>query len=122
MRELAILSAGMLAILLPAGVASADEEADRLVQEALPLMFHTCDSVVEASDGDGAFIVEVVSKMTALIFVNREIDYSEYAATDEEKATIRESFIEALRTGCEADRDALLGGVVDAAVKSSLGL
>jgi hypothetical protein len=104
------------------GSVAADEAADQMVQDALPLMHHTCRTVVDQADGDEAFIVDVVKKMAALVLVNRRIDLTQYAETDEQKAKIREDFIEALRVGCENDKDALLGGVVDASVKSSLDL
>jgi hypothetical protein len=104
------------------GSVAADEAADKMVQDALPLMHHTCRTVVDQADGDEAFIVDVVKKMAALVLVNRRIDLTQYAETDEQKAKIREDFIEALRVGCENDKDALLGGVVDASVKSSLDL
>ncbi len=110
------------AICLNANVAVADEEASKMVQEALPLMYHTCNSVVEETDGDEEAIVDVVGKMVALVLVNRNIDVTQYTASEEEKAKVRAGFIEALRVGCENDRDALLAGVVDASVKSSLGL
>ncbi len=107
---------------LHTGSVAADEAADKMVQDALPLMHHTCRTVVDQADGDEAFIVDVVKKMAALVLVNRRIDLTQYAETDEQKTKIREDFIEALRAGCENDKDALLGGVIDASVKSSLDL
>ena len=122
MRTLKLSLAFTAALTFNLNVVSADETADEMVQEALPLMYHTCRSVVAETNGDEAMIVEVVGKMVALVFVNRNIDIAQYAKTEEEKSKIRENFIEGLRVGCENDRDALLGGVVDVSVKSSLGL
>jgi len=76
----------------------------------------------DEADGDEAFVVEVVGKMTALSLYNRQINIEDHAATEEDKAQLREAFIAALSDGCAADKNALLGGVVDSAVKSSLGL
>lgn len=110
------------AILAAPCVATADEAADQMVQDALPVMHYTCASIAEEADGDEAFVVTVVQKMTALSLYNRQINIEEHVTTDEEKAQLREEFIAALSAGCAADKDALLGGVVDNAVKTSLGL
>ncbi len=113
----------VLASLLVAPVfALADEAAQQMVEDALPVMHYTCASIAEEADGDEAFVVEVVGKMTALSLYNRQINIEDHAATDEDKAKLREAFIAALSEGCAADKNALLGGVVDNAVKSSLGL
>lgn len=48
------------------GLVQADEAAEQMVQDALPVMYHTCTSVVEEADGDETFILAVVEKMTAL--------------------------------------------------------
>ena len=103
-------------------LALADEAAEQMVQDALPVMHYTCASIAEEADGDEAFVVSVVEKMTALSLYNRQINIEDHATTDEEKAQLRETFIAALSEGCAADKDALLGGVVDTAVKSTLGL
>ena len=122
MRILTLSLAATIALAANSHIVSADEVADQMVQDALPLMYHTCSSVVDETDGDEAMIVDVVGKMVALVFINRNIDIAQYAKTDEEKATIRTDFIEALRVGCENDRNALLAGVIDGSVKSTLGL
>ncbi|WP_170374190.1 YmgD family protein [Ruegeria atlantica] len=110
------------AILVSPSVAMADDAAEQMVQDALPVMHYTCASIAEEADGDEAFVVEVVGKMTALSLYNRQINIEDHATTDEEKAQLREAFIAALSEGCAADKHALLGGVVDNAVKTTLGL
>lgn len=110
------------AFLFAPSFALADEAAEQMVQEALPLMHYTCASIAEEADGDEEFVVTVVRKMTALSLYNRQINIEDHAATDEEKAQLRETFIAALSEACAADKNALLGGVVDNAVKSTLGL
>ena len=100
----------------------ADEAAEQMVQDALPLMYHTCATVVEEADGDETIIYGIVEKMTALSIYNRQIDINDHTSSDEDKAQLREAFIAALREGCAEDKDALLGGVVDNAVKTTLGL
>ena len=110
------------ALLAAPCVVMADEAAEQMVQDALPVMHYTCASIAEEADGDEAFVVEVVGKMTALSLYNRQINIEDHATTDEEKVQLREAFIAALSEGCAADKDALLGGVVDNAVKTSLGM
>jgi len=102
--------------------AAADDAAEQMVQDALPVMHYTCASIAEEADGDEEFVVAVVGKMTALSLYNRQINIEDHASTDEEKAQLRDAFIAALSDGCAADKDALLGGVVDNAVKTTLGL
>ncbi|WP_255431606.1 hypothetical protein [Ruegeria sp. THAF57] len=116
--KLAVLTA----LLVTPALTAADEAAEQMVQDALPVMHYTCASIAEEADGDEDFVVAVVGKMTALSLYNRQIDIADHATTDEEKAQLREAFIAALSEGCAADKDALLGGVVDAAVKKTLGL
>ncbi|NOD36773.1 MULTISPECIES: hypothetical protein [unclassified Ruegeria] len=114
-----IVAAGIFTI---PGMAFADEEAEQMMQEALPLMYHTCTSVIEEADGNEEYILEVVGKMTALSLYNRQVDIEAHAASDEDKAALRETFLAALKDGCAGDENALLGGVVDNAVKTTLGL
>lgn len=102
--------------------AFADEVAEQMVQDALPVMHYTCASIAAEADGDEEFVVAVVGKMTALSLYNRQINIEDHASTDEEKGQLREAFIAALSEGCAADKNALLGGVVDNAVKATLGL
>lgn len=110
------------ALITAPGLAQADEAAEQMVQDALPVMYHTCTSVIEESDGDDTYVLAVVEKMTALSIYNRQINIEEHAASDDDKAKLREVFLAALKEGCAGDEDALLAGVVDGAVKSTLGL
>lgn len=122
MQTNAFKSTFRAALLMVPAFAFADEAAEQMVQDALPVMHYTCASIAEEANGDEAFVVTVVEKMTALSIYNRQINIEDHATTDEEKAQLREAFIAALSEGCAADKDALLGGVVDNAVKKTLGL
>ena len=93
MRTLTLSLAATIAMAANTHTVAADEVADQMVQDALPLMYHTCDSVVDETDGDEAKIVDVVGKMVALVFINRNIDIAQHAKTDEERATVRGDFI-----------------------------
>ncbi len=103
-----------------AGSALADEAAEKLVDDALPFMYHSCQSVVDESDGDNAFIEKVVRALTAVTLYNHEIVISEYAKTEDEISALRDRFVEALGKECEADPEALLAGVIDDAVVYAL--
>ena len=109
-------------ILTNPGLAFADEEAEQMMQDALPLMYHTCTSVIEEADGNNEYILDVVGKMTALSLYNRQVDIEAHTSSDEENAALRETFLAALKEGCSGDENALLAGVVDNAVKTTLGL
>ncbi|EEE36444.1 hypothetical protein RKLH11_277 [Rhodobacteraceae bacterium KLH11] len=122
MHDTVIKSTVLAAALMVPAFSWADEAAEQMVQDALPVMHYTCASIAEEADGDEEFVVAVVGKMAALSIYNRQINIEDHASTDEEKAQLRETFIAALSEGCAADKNALLGGVVDNAVKSTLGL
>ncbi len=52
----------------------ADAEAEKYVDEALPLMYLTCQSVVDESNGDNAYVDKVLRALVAVSLYNREID------------------------------------------------
>lgn len=114
----------LMAVMITAfGSASAwaDEQAETMVQEALPVMYHTCASVIEEADGEDLYVLDVIEKMTALSLYNRAIDIEDLSLSEEQKTKLRDEFLGALQAGCADDTNALLAGVVDAAVKSSTG-
>jgi hypothetical protein len=115
---IAALVAGLL---LAVGTAvQADEEAEKYVDDALPLMYHSCASVVEEAAGDNAYIDKVVRALTAVSLYNRDVQISEFEISDEAKNALHDKFVAVLKKGCEADKDALLAGVVDDAVADAL--
>lgn len=100
--------------------ARADAEAEKYVDDALPLMYHTCKSVVDESNGDNAYVDKVVRALVAVSLYNREIDIAKFASSDADKAKLRDKFIAELADGCEDDKNALLAGVIDEAVADTL--
>lgn len=101
-------------------VALADAEAEKYVDDALPLMYHSCASVVEESQGDLAKIDKVIKALLAVSLYNREIDITKYAKTDAEKTELQQKFAAALGEECKKDNNALLAGAIDDAVASVL--
>lgn len=120
--ELRTLLGLVAAVTISSNPLYADEAADKMVDEALPHMYHTCASVVEEAGGDEDMVVTVVGKITALSLYNRDIDIAQFATTDAQKNELSEAFLAEIAKGCGADQNALLGGVVDDAVKNTLGL
>lgn len=116
------LSGLLFGALLTASTVHAEPTTDFMIQEASGLLHHSCDSLVEATGADEDAIISVVRKMVAVSLINRQIDISEYATSDEQSEELRAQFVEEVRDGCAADRQALLAGIVDTAVKSVLGL
>lgn len=100
--------------------ALADAEAEKYVDDALPLMYHSCASVVEESKGDTAQVDKVIRALLAVSLYNREIDISKYAKTDADKSALQQKFAAALGETCKKDNDALLAGAIDSAVANVL--
>lgn len=101
-------------------VVLADAEAEKYVDDALPLMYHSCKSVVEEAAGDNAAIDKVIRALVAVSLYNRDVEISRFEVSDEAKTTLHDKFVAALKKGCEADKDALLAGVIDQAVADAL--
>jgi hypothetical protein len=108
--------------LLLATPVRADAEAEKYVDDALPLMYHTCQSVVDESNGDNAYVDKVVRALVAVSLYNREIDIAKFAKSDADKEKLKDKFISELAEGCEDDKNALLAGVIDEAVAETLSL
>ncbi|OYW52471.1 MAG: hypothetical protein B7Y80_19020 [Hyphomicrobium sp. 32-62-53] len=100
--------------------ALADAEAEKYVDDALPLMYHSCASVVEESQGDTAKVDKVIRALLAVSLYNREIDITKYATTDAEKTELQQKFAAALGDECKKDNNALLAGAIDDAVATVL--
>lgn len=116
------LIAGSIMALASATSAHADAAAEKYIDDALPLMYHTCSSVVEESDGKNEYVDKVIRALVAVSLYNREIDISSYAKTEPEKTALQEKFAAALGAACAKDKNALLAGVIDNAIADVLAL
>lgn len=116
------VTASAVAFLLASSwtIALADADAEKYVDDALPLMYHTCASVVEESQGDNTKVDKVIRSLLAVSLYNREIDISNYAKTDAEKNALQQKFAAVLGEECKKDNNALLAGVIDDAVAAVL--
>lgn len=105
---------------LAATDASADEVAESMVDDALPVMWHSCESLEAVAEGDEEVIIDVLRKIATVSIYAREIDIEAMNLSDEEVETAKERFYAAISDGCKADRKALLAGIVDDAVVAAL--
>lgn len=118
-----LLFAGVAAMALQLAqpnLAAADPAAEKYVDGALPLTYHSCESVLAEASGDNAYIDRVIRALVALSLYNRDVEISWFEIGDDEKDAMHTKFVEVLKTGCEADKDALLAGVIDLAVAKAL--
>ena len=110
------------AFLVTSSAAHADEEAERLFNEAMPQMYHTCNSLMELADGDEAVAVDVLGKIATISIYMRQIDFESFSFSDAQKKEVEKRFYLTISDGCAEDPDALLAGIVDDAVKAALGI
>ena len=102
--------------------AQADEDAQQMLMDAMPVMHYSCASLIAEADGDEDLVHSVVSKITFVSLYNHSIDLTQHAATDDEREKLRTMFFDEIREGCAPDKNALLAGVIDRAVMATLGL
>ena len=105
---------------VPSNSATADPGAEIYLDRAEQVLHHSCRSLVEVAGEDPTQIEMVLRSMVAVSLYNREINVADYAKTDDELKELKSTFIDAIRSGCEEDSDALLAGVVDRAVVYAL--
>ena len=65
-----------------ANPAFADAAAEKYIDDALPLMYHTCKTVVDEAAGDSAYITKVVRALVAVTVYNHEIDISKHVKSE----------------------------------------
>lgn len=76
-------------------VAAGDAAADQTMRGALPMIYPTCAFIIEDPNGDDAYALAVVKKMTALSLYTRRVYIAEYAASGAEKTKLRDTFLSA---------------------------
>ena len=103
-----------------AGNAFADEEMDRILNEAMPHMHHSCESILANYPNDEEAVAEIVRLMVAVSLFNREFDVLKEIPDEAQRETLRVEFIDRLEQVCEADPDMLLAGAVDIATKDAI--
>lgn len=104
---------------LSGNVALADEEMERILDMAMPHMHHSCESVIDVYGEDSETIVEIVRLMAMVSLFNRQIDVVARLPREEDRAGLKDEFIEELKEACDDDPGRLLAGAVDDAVKET---
>ncbi|MFG6527840.1 hypothetical protein [Sulfitobacter sp. M23508] len=103
-----------------ASAAQADEEMERMLDEAMPHMHHSCESVLETYSNDEEAVAGIVRLMVAVSLYNRQIDVIAMVPDEAKRAQLRDEFTEELEAACDDDPGRLLAGAVDDAVKNTM--
>jgi len=120
MSRLWIVAVAVPALQFAVTAAFADPAAEKMVDDALPYMYHSCESVVEEAAGDEGYIDKAVRAMVAVSLYNRDVEMATFEVSDESKTAMHDKFVAALKKGCEEDHKALLAGIIDHAVADAL--
>lgn len=102
------------------GQVKADEAAERMIDDALPHMYHTCESLVRIAGDDEDMMVDVLGKITSVSIYMRGINIEDYDLSEEQSETLSTVFLQSVSDSCAADPSSLLAGVVDNAVMAAL--
>lgn len=107
--------------LLPLGqLVHADEVMDEIIDMAKPYMHHNCGSVLDAYGEDEAKVAEIVRLMAMVSLYNRQIDVLAAVPDEQDRALLKDEFVEELEDACDDDPGMLLAGAVDLAIKEAM--
>ena len=107
--------------LLPLGqLAHADEVMDETIDAAQPFMHHSCGSILDVYGEDDAKVAEIVRLMAMVSLFNRQIDVLAQVPDEQDRADLKDEFVEELEDACDDDPGRLLAGAVDLAVKETM--
>lgn len=110
------MAAAAISILALSGAASADEEAESILEEATPFMHHSCESILDTYEDDHQQISDIVALMVMVSLYNREIDILVEIEDENDREALDIEFVEELEDACDDDPGMLLAGAVDLAV------
>jgi len=102
------------------GIAQADEIMDQAFAEAQPYMHHSCASILDAYGDDEDEVAEIVRLMAMISLYNRQIDVLAEVPDEQDRAALKDEFVEELEDACDDDPGRLLSGAVDIAVKETI--
>ncbi|MFD0978242.1 YmgD family protein [Tropicimonas aquimaris] len=115
-RNLATATACLLAL---GSVAHADEIMDEAIAAAQPHMHHSCGSVLDSYGDDEDQVAEIVRLMAMVSLFNRQIDVMAEVPDENDRARLKDEFVEELEDACDDDPGMLLAGAVDIAVRET---
>lgn len=121
MSKNTIKAAIAVVCLFPLGQsAHADEAMDKIVDMALPYMYHSCGSFLDTYSKDDAKVAEIVRLMSMVSLYNRQIDVLAVIPDEKDRKLLKDEFVEELEDACDDDAGMLLAGAVDLAVKNTM--
>lgn len=113
-------AAAALFLLSMGQIAQADEVMEQVIDTAQPYMHHSCGSIIDVYGEDEAKVAEIVRLMAMLSLFNRQIDVLAAVPGEQDRAVLKDEFVEELEDACDDDPGMLLAGAVDLAVKETL--
>jgi hypothetical protein len=120
MRCLKIYAATTACLFAIGGTAQADEIMDEVINTAQPYMHHSCGSVLDTYGDDEDKVAEIVRLMAMVSLYNRQIDVLAEVPDEQDRAALKDEFVEELEDACDDDPGRLLSGAVDIAVKETI--
>ncbi|MBJ6373511.1 YmgD family protein [Sedimentitalea sp. CAU 1593] len=120
LRYLSSLPAATVCLATLGGTAVADEIMDDIILTAQPYMHHSCGSVLDTFGDDEEQVAEIVRLMAMVSLFNRQIDVLAEVPDEQDRAVIKDEFVEELEDACDDDPGMLLAGAVDLAVKATM--
>ncbi|SDJ63657.1 YmgD family protein [Aliiruegeria lutimaris] len=101
------------------GTVQADEIMDQAIASAQPYMHHSCGSVLDTFGDDEDQVAEIVRLMAMVSLFNRQIDVMAEVPEEQDRARLKDEFVEELEDACDDDPGMLLAGAVDLAVRET---
>jgi hypothetical protein len=120
LRYFSSLPAATVCLFTLGGTAQADEIMDGIIQSAQPYMHHSCGSVLDTFGDDEEQVAEIVRLMAMVSLFNRQIDVLAEVPDEQDRALLKDEFVEELEDACDDDPGMLLAGAVDLAVKETM--
>ncbi len=110
------VQAALIATIVPSASVAQSEEEGIYLRAAEPYMTLSCQGLVDIYGDDEERMEEIISLMTAVSVINRQIDIQELLPDAEAEKEFGEFLEAALTAQCEEDVDSLIAGNVDRAV------
>lgn len=114
------LSVAAICALTMSTSAVADEAAESILDQAMPFMHHSCESVLGTYQDDHQQIADIVALMVMVSLYNREIDILAEVEDESDRDALDVEFVEELEQACDDDPGLLLAAAVDTAVVRTL--
>ncbi len=108
--------AASLSIMVSSVTHAQSDEAKDYLKAAEPYLTLSCQALVDTYGDDEKQMEEIITLMTAVSVINRQIDITKLLPDEADKKEFSEFMEKALMAQCEDDVDSLIAGNVDRAV------